>query len=125
MLNKKIVAIIWNCLILTFCLINLSNVNEVQKINIPHIDKMVHFSFYTISSFLWSWALLNSKSKHFYFNLILIVLGLIMFGLGIEFLQDILPTKRSFEWYDVLANTLGVLFGTSFYLVFLKYKPHA
>lgn len=123
MLNKKLIAIIWNLLILVFCLVNLSNVNEVQKIRIPHIDKIVHFIFYTTSSFLWSWALLNKQSRNHNLNVTLIVLGLITFGFGIECLQDVLPTKRSFEWYDVLCNTLGVLFGTSIYLVYTKLKP--
>lgn len=123
MLNKKLLAIIWNIAILVFCLVNLSNVNQVSSIRIPHIDKIVHFLFYTTSSFLWSWALLNKTSKHYQLNLVLIVVGLIAFGLAIECLQDVLPTKRSFEWYDVLANTMGVLFGTSIYLLYEKLKP--
>ena len=125
MRNKKLIAISWNVLILIFCLINLSNINEVQKIRIPNIDKVVHFIFYTTSSFLWSWALLNKKTTTFKLNLTLIVFGLILFGLMVEFLQDILPTKRSFEWLDVLCNTLGVLFGTTIYLIYTKFKPHS
>lgn len=124
MLNKKLIAISWNVLILIFCLINLSNINEVQKISIPNLDKVVHFIFYTTSSFLWSWALLNKKASTFKLNFTLIVFGLILFGLMVEFLQDILPTKRSFEWLDVLCNTLGVLFGTTVYLIYTKFKPH-
>lgn len=124
MLNKRLVAIIWNVVILIFCLVNLSNINEVQKIHIPHIDKIVHFVFYTASAFLWAWALLNKKSVTYKLNIMLIVLGLMFFGLMIEFLQDILPTKRSFEWMDVLSNTLGVLCGTIIYLIYSKFKPH-
>lgn len=124
MLNKKLIAISWNVLILIFCLINLSNINEVQKIHIPNLDKVVHFIFYTTSSFLWSWALLNKKAAAFKLNLTLIVFGLILFGLMVEFLQDILPIQRSFEWLDVLCNTLGVLFGTTVYLIYTKFKPH-
>jgi len=123
-LNKKLIAISWNVLILIFCLINLSNINEVQKIRIPNLDKVVHFIFYTTSSFLWSWALLNKKASTFKLNLTLIVFGLILFGLMVEFLQDILPTQRSFEWLDVLCNSLGVLFGTTVYLIYTKFKPH-
>jgi len=122
-LNKKLLAIIWNVAILVFCLVNLSNVNQVSSIRIPHIDKIVHFIFYTTSSFLWSWALLTKTSKHYQLNLVLIVVSLIAFGLAVECLQDIMPTKRSFEWYDVIANTMGVLFGTSIYLLYEKLKP--
>lgn len=124
MLNKTFLAVLWNVVILVFCLINLSNINEVQKISIPNIDKIVHFIFYTTSSFLWSWALLKQNASNYKLNLLLIILGLILFGLLIEFLQDVLPTKRSFEWLDVACNTLGVLFGTTSYLVYTKFKPH-
>lgn len=124
MLNKKLVAIIWNVVILVMCLINLSNINEAKKINIPNLDKIVHFMFYTTSAFLWCWALLNKKAKTHTLNLTLIVLGLVLFGLLIEFLQDILPTQRSFEWLDVLCNTAGVLSGTALYLLYTKFKPH-
>ena len=80
--------------------------------------------FYITSSFLWSWALLNKKSANYKLNLVLIVLGLVLFGITIEFLQDVLPTKRSFEWLDVACNTLGVFVGTTAYLVYTKLKPH-
>ncbi|HUH25286.1 MAG TPA: VanZ family protein [Flavobacterium sp.] len=122
--NKKFLAVFWNIVIVVFCLVNLSNINEVQKISIPHIDKIVHFIFYTTASFLWSWALLNKNAPHYKLNLVLIVVGLILFGLLIEFLQDVLPTKRSFEWFDVASNTAGVLTGTSIYLLYTKLKPH-
>lgn len=118
--NKKLIAISWNVVILFFCLMNLSNINEVKEINIPNIDKIVHFMFYTTSAFLWSWALLNKKSQAHKLNLMLIVFGLILFGLAVEFMQDVLPTKRSFEWLDVLCNTLGVFFGTMLYLISTK-----
>lgn len=124
MLNKKLIAIIWNVIILIMCLVNLSNINEVKKISIPNLDKVVHFMFYTTSAFLWCWALLNKKTKTHKLNLILIVLSLVLFGLVIEFLQDVMPNQRSFEWLDVLCNTLGVLFGTALYLIYAKFKPH-
>ncbi|WKW47194.1 VanZ family protein [Myroides sp. JBRI-B21084] len=98
--------------------------NDVQKIQIPNLDKVVHFIFYTTSSFLWCWALLNKKTTNNQFNTVLINLGLILFGLLIEFLQDAMPTHRSFEWLDVLSNTAGVLFGNIIYILYTKFKPH-
>lgn len=124
MLKKKLIAIGWNCIVLVLCLVNLSNLDGVQKVAFPHIDKIVHFAFYAMASFLWSWALLNINSNHYRLNLILVITGLILFGLIVEFLQDILPTKRSFEWLDVASNTAGVLVGTSIYLLYTKLKPH-
>ncbi|WP_277632193.1 VanZ family protein [Avrilella dinanensis] len=125
MRNKKtLLAVLWNVLILIFCLINLSNIDSVQKISFPHIDKIVHFVFYTTASFLWLWALSARKKKLSGLIIILIVAGLILFGLMVEILQDVFPTRRSFEWLDVLCNTAGVITGTGIYLIYRKLKPH-
>ncbi|HLV45643.1 MAG TPA: VanZ family protein [Flavobacterium sp.] len=121
--RKTLLAICWNVMILIFCLINLSNINSVQKIAFPHIDKIVHFVFYTTASFLWLWALSARKKKLFPFAIKLVVVGLILFGLMVEILQDVFPTKRSFEWLDVLCNTAGVITGTGIYLIYQKIKP--
>jgi len=123
-LKKKPIAIGWNLIVLVLCLVNLSNIEGVEKVAFPHIDKVVHFAFYTAASFLWSWALYNKSSTHRNLNLSLMILGLILFGLIVEFLQDLLPTKRAFEWFDVVSNTAGVLVGTSIYLLYRKLKPH-
>lgn len=121
MRNKKtLLAILWNVLILFFCLVNLSDINSVQKVAFPHIDKVVHFVFYTTASFLWLWALKKSTLQ----RQLLIIMGLSIFGLLIELLQDILPTKRAFEWLDVACNIAGILAGTIAYLVYKKTKPH-
>lgn len=124
MRNKKtLLAILWNVLILFFCLVNLSDINSVQKVAFPHIDKVVHFVFYTTASFLWLWALKKSTlQKQLVF--VLVFLSLSTFGLLIEFLQDILPTKRAFEWLDVACNIAGVFAGTIAYLIYKKTKPH-
>jgi len=121
--NKKLLAIGWNIVILFFCLINLSDFNEVRKVNIPNIDKIVHFVFYTVSSYLWLRALLEARSSK-KGTVIAVASGLILFGLTVEYLQDAFTAQRSFEWLDVLSNTLGVLFGTTVYLVYIKWKPH-
>jgi len=122
--NKKLLAIVWNIMILFFCLINLSDINEVKRINIPNVDKIVHFVFYTVSSYLWLLAVLKGKvSKKT--TVTLVALGLILFGLTVEYLQDTFTVQRSFEWLDVLSNTLGVLFGTTVYLLYEKWKPRS
>lgn len=122
--NKIVLAIGWNIIILFFCLINLSDINEVNEISIPNVDKIVHFVFYTVSSCLWLLALLKGKTSKKTI-IILVVSALILFGLTVEYLQDAFTVHRSFEWLDVLSNTLGVLFGTTVYLLYEKWKPRS
>ena len=46
---------------------------------------------------------------------------LILFGLGLEILQHVIPFGRYFDMGDFLANSIGVLFGV-FILYYLKKK---
>ncbi len=87
------------------------------------MDKIVHFVFYTVSSYLWIHALLRGKTSK-KATIMMVILSLALFGLTVEYLQENFTLGRSFEWMDVLSNTLGVLFGTTVYLLYEKWKPH-
>lgn len=39
-----------------------------------------------------------------------LILGVVIFSFVIELLQQLIP-NRSFEWYDLLANSLGAIAG--------------
>ena len=125
MLNKRtLLATFWSILILIFCLINLSKISSTQNISFPHVDKVAHFIFYTAASFLWLWALINKKENRQRYKILGIILALMLFGFVIEILQDVLPTKRAFEWWDVAANVTGVFAGTIVFLLYQYRKPH-
>lgn len=47
-----------------------------------------------------------------------LVIGVIIFSFIIELLQQLIP-NRSFEWYDLLANSLGAISG-GFIAYFIK-----
>lgn len=66
-------------------------------------DKALHFIGYAGLAFL---ARMGSK-KHLSWQ---IIIGCILFSLLIEFLQQFIP-NRGFEWLDLVANSLGVVFG--------------
>ena len=84
----------------------------LPKFKLFELDKLVHFCTYLIFTIIWG---LNSHSK------IKILIFSILFGLGLEILQHILPFGRCFDWGDFIANSLGVLFGTII-LFYLKKK---
>ncbi len=42
------------------------------------------------------------------------------YGLGLEFYQQLLPFDRTFDWWDAVADAVGVLIGYAFTKLVLK-----
>lgn len=72
----------------------------------PNSDKIIHGLLYMFLTFVMATAQLRQLKKINY--LITIVFPLI-FGSIMEVLQYYLTTQRSAEWFDLLANSLGIL----------------
>lgn len=107
-MRKKIyfyLAVFWTFLILYFCL---KNASEFKKIEFPNIDKLIHFSFHFVFTFLW-FLYLKKKFKKInnYKLLLFLIISSLLFGSIIELMQQKLTTSRSAEFMDVLANFLG------------------
>jgi len=69
-------------------------------------DKIIHFFMYFILSFLLCWALkIENKFQRW------------LLVLFMEYTQLSMHLGRSFSWYDVLANSFGVMLG----IVVFKY----
>jgi VanZ family protein len=77
-------------------------------------DKIIHFMMYFIFSMLSCWAL---KTEKHYFRLLLIVLATIGWGMFMEFVQMEMHMGRSFSFYDMVANGLGVFVGVIIYVL--------
>jgi len=69
-------------------------------------DKIVHIGLFGVWIILW---LLASRDK----TILFICLG-IAYGIGLEFYQQLLPFDRTFDWWDALADAVGVLLGFGF-----------
>lgn len=80
----------------------------------PGADKIIHFLMYLVFSLLFCWALRTEKH---YYRLFFIILATIGWGVLMEFIQLEMHAGRSFSWYDVFANSLGVFVGILFYVV--------
>ncbi len=82
-----------------------------------HADKVIHAAMYAGLAFLifWNWS--EFFSKRLKWLPLLIIVGL---GTGIELLQEIPGIGRSFEWLDVLANTLGFIPGYGLHVLVKK-----
>jgi VanZ family protein len=91
-------------------------------VGIQHNDKLLHFLAYFILAG-WFVQLYHTQSTR-----ILIVLFAVALGLVLEFLQGTI-SYRSFDWIDVMANTLGaltayLLAGTAAFSSALVYIDH-
>ena len=83
-------------------------------------DKVVHFMMYFIFSLLFSWAM---KTELNYLRLLLIIPITIGWGVFMEIMQLEMHLGRSFDLYDMLANSIGVSFGILIF-VFVTRKSH-
>lgn len=86
---------------------------SVPTINIPHFDKIVHFTFYFVAAIL---GLLSFRTKitqgaPLRKLTIVMLLFLIIFGIIIEVMQYGFTTSRAGDIFDALANTIGALVG--------------
>lgn len=118
MIKKNIFSILVALIILYLSLISSHTFDKVPIINIPEIDKIVHFGMY----FSLMSVIILEHRKTIKSNSRLFLTGLIplLYGILMEVLQANVTTTRSASVFDVLANTAGI-FGSV--LVWLWIKP--
>ena len=92
-------ALLWTILIVMASLINLEG---APKIHISNLDKAVHALMYFTFTILWILGL-GKKKVHY------IVITAILLGGLLEIAQGLTHQHRSADWFDFLANSLGVL----------------
>lgn len=85
------------------CYLSLTSNPPDFNIEFQYIDKVGHFISYFILMF-WFAQLYKAINKRIFYVLFLITLGAVL-----EIVQG-LGGVRFFEYYDMLANTLGVIF---------------
>lgn len=82
-------------------------------------DKMLHAGAYLFLALLWKLFFLfqNSDFKRYKSNLYWVAIACFVFGMLIEVLQGTLTSYRTPDWWDVLANSTGVLLAVVFFIV--------
>lgn len=105
-----------------FCL---TSSNDIPTVNIPNLDKFVHAFFYFVFTILWFLFFKKQvKKKNQFKFLVVAVCFSLLFGIGIEILQDKLTTTRSGDYFDVLANLIGTIIAFSFVLFAKQIKKN-
>tara|TARA_B110000977_G_scaffold110184_1_gene143346 strand:+ start:1646 stop:2026 length:381 start_codon:yes stop_codon:yes gene_type:complete len=101
-------SIIWCVIIVVGSFISSSNVPSIAI-----SDKGIHFYFYAIFAFLLALPLRLSTKRAYSFVTTSVVVLSIGFCLGvlIELIQHFYVVSRFGEYFDVLANTIGLVVG--------------
>ena len=83
---------------------------------IPNIDKVVHICMYGgLCGILWIEYLRNHKNRFNGRKAILVAILLpILFSGAIELGQEYLTDNRSGDWFDLMANSVGVILAALF-----------
>ena len=103
----RIVAISYTLFVTIIMLLPFSG---SSKITIPYFDKIVHGVIYSIFTLVWflNVAQWSKKNKATY---ILVSLVLFIYGIIIEFIQGSFVANRTEDFWDVVANSIGIIVG--------------
>lgn len=85
----------------------------------PGADKIIHTCMYLGFAWLASWAM-HAEIKHRWYYLI--ILFSISWGATMEVFQYLMHLGRSFEFYDMVSNSIGTLIGVSIYILMAQQK---
>ncbi|MFP5043047.1 VanZ family protein [Parasediminibacterium sp. JCM 36343] len=109
--------------LVTFYLFTLpgKDIPQVDWMEAIDMDKIVHVSLFVTIICLWCFPFKKSpmpaKKKIIWFSFIA-VLG-VCYGVSIEYIQKYFIVGRSFDLYDILADSIGCIIGYFLALKFL------
>ncbi len=104
-------SIVWATFILVLCSIPGNQMNKIKFIDIPHLDKFVHFIFY----FVFTLLLISENNKQRLHRKVTVDAILIAatislsYGALIEIIQKVFVINRGADIWDMVANTVGFL----------------
>ena len=100
-------ALVYTGIILYLSLINLAD-TSVKDLGMS--DKLLHGGAYFGLGLIWMvYAIFGFKAEKLLYRVVVICLATTAFGIFIEVLQDRLTNYRELDFYDILANTAGVV----------------
>ncbi len=100
-------ALVYTGVILYLSLINLAE-TPVKELGVS--DKVMHLAAYFGLAFIWIFAVMHpDRNENILKEIFIISVLSIGFGIFIEVLQDILTLYRELDFYDIIANSMGVI----------------
>lgn len=113
---SKVLFVGYTCLVLVATLMPTALIKSqgeswIQSLSFKNGDKVIHFTLFFIFTTLFFYAI-SFKNKFHYIWIP------ILFGILIEIGQQTMGMGRTFDFFDILANSLGVLL--AYYLIVNK-----
>lgn len=87
------------------------NLDKIEFLSIPNIDKVIHFLFYLSLSITFISSLYKSTHLKLVDQYLLTIIFSISYGLIMEVLQFYVTMNRTADILDVVANTFGCILG--------------
>lgn len=94
---------------LALVIASLINLHGVPSLGSSFDDKIYHIVAYLGLSFLWVTYFKPNKTKNI---LLIICFAATFLGFILELLQYLVNANRTYDTYDLIANTIGAIFGT-------------
>ena len=102
-------SLIWALLILIACTCRVQTDIDGIDLDIPYLDKVVHFGMYLILGALATFEF-RRITKYYYKYIVKLLIICVLYGIFIEVVQYFLPW-RGFEIEDMIADGLGAAAG--------------
>jgi VanZ family protein len=104
----------WMVLVTLLSLFSFSGM-DVPEMDVPNMDKAVHFVFYLGAALLGIFALRERTQGKISLlrTLGLVFFSVVIYGIIIEVLQSRFTEERTGDFFDVVANTTGALVGVA------------
>jgi VanZ family protein len=106
--HKKLALALLIIYVLLLTILSLISIGGVPRLGSSIDDKIYHFIAYTIFTIL-CFNLLNTPQVKYKISISVVIA--IIYGIIIEVLQSVISNSRTSDFYDVVANSLGVVFG--------------
>lgn len=94
---------------LTLVIASLINLNGVPSLGSSFDDKIYHVVAYFGLALLWVLYAKPYKTKYL---LVVVCFAAVFLGFILELLQYVMNSNRTYDTYDLIANTIGAIFGT-------------
>lgn len=117
-------ALVWATVILLLLAFPSDSLNRLSFWSfIPYFDKMVHFGlFCLLFLFIFYGFYKSSEKKYRVSDISYAVIISFLYALFTEIMQKYVFTGRSFDWFDIAANTGGILSASIIIYLWLKRK---
>ena len=112
----KSVAITWFIVMCILFFLPGSDLPQANWLDAIYFDKWVHIGLFAMLTFLWRSAF-DLDLNHYNW---IILFTAILYGLSVEFIQRYWIPNRSFDLFDLLADTVGSLIGIAVWSVVYK-----